>query len=129
MLMAAEPPTDVRPSTILMVDDTPADLAVAAEHLEGAGYRVVAAQGSEAAIQRAQLLRPDVILLDVTSTGTDGFRTCRRLKADERTRDIPVIFITSLTQIEQTVAGFDSGGVDFVTKPLQFQEVLARVRP
>ena len=96
MLMAAEPPTDIRPPTILMVDDTPADLAVATEHLEGAGYRVVAAQGNEAAIQRAQLLRPDVILLDVTSTGTDGFRTCRRLKADETTRDIPVIFMTSL---------------------------------
>lgn len=114
-------------STILIVDDTPSNLGMAVSLLEGRGYRVAIAQDGEEGLQRAQLLRPDLILLDVMMPGADGFEICARLKALVHTRDIPVIFMTALTSTEDKVKGFAAGGVDYVTKPLQIDEVLARV--
>jgi PAS domain S-box-containing protein len=113
--------------TILIVDDTPANLAVVVDSLEGHGYRVIVAQDGEESLRRAELVKPDLILLDVMMPGIDGFDVCRRLKLNVMTRNIPVIFMTSLADTEDVVNGFKAGGVDYVTKPLNIEEVIARV--
>jgi adenylate cyclase len=113
--------------TILIVDDTPANLAVVVESLEERGFCIVVAQDGEEGLERAEFVRPDLILLDVMMPVLGGFETCRRLKALESTRDIPVVFMTSLTDTADKVKGFDAGGVDYVTKPLEIEEVIARV--
>lgn len=113
--------------TILIVDDTPANLAVVVECLEGHGFRVVIAQDGEEGLRRAELVQPELILLDVVMPRLDGFETCRRLKSLPGTRDIPVIFMTALAETREKVTGFTVGGLDYVTKPLQVDEVLARV--
>lgn len=114
--------------TILIVDDTPANLSVVVDHLEDQGLTVAVAQGGEEALKRAAFIRPDLILLDVMMPGIDGFETCRRLKADETTRAIPVIFMTALADIHDKVQAFAAGGVDYVSKPFQIEELLARVK-
>ncbi len=96
-------------------------------HLEAQGYRVLVAQDGDEGLQRAELTRPDVILLDVMMPGPSGFEVCRRLKSRSITREIPVIFMTSLTETGDKVAGFAAGAVDYVTKPLQAEEVMARI--
>ncbi|MEM5388865.1 response regulator [Paraburkholderia phymatum] len=113
--------------TVLIVDDTPANLGMVVDSLEARGIRVLVALDGIEALERAAFAQPDVILLDVKMPGIDGFETCRRLKRDERTRDIAVIFMTSLTGDEDRVEGFSAGGVDYVTKPLRVDETLARV--
>ncbi|MEX3969915.1 response regulator [Paraburkholderia caribensis] len=113
--------------TILIVDDTPANLGVVVESLEARGIRVLIALDGLEALERAAFAQPDLILLDVKMPGIDGLETCRRLKRDERTRDIAVIFMTSLSGGEDSVEGFSAGGVDYVTKPLRLDEMLARV--
>jgi signal transduction histidine kinase len=113
--------------TILIVDDTPANLALVVECLEDRGFRVVIAQDGEEGLRRAELVRPELILLDVVMPRLDGFEACRRLKALPATRDIPVIFMTSLAETGEKLTGFKAGGVDYVTKPLQVDEVFARV--
>lgn len=115
------------PPTILIVDDTPANLGVAVESLEHQGYRVVVAQDGEEGLLRADFVQPDLILLDVMMPGASGFEVCRRLKEQASTRDIPVIFMTALTGVENKLSGFQAGAVDYVTKPLQVEEVIARV--
>lgn len=114
-------------ATILIVDDTPTNLGVMVRHLEAQGYRVLIAQEGEEGLQRAELTHPDVILLDVMMPGADGFEVCRRLKSRSSTREIPVIFMTSLTDTCDKVAGFAAGAVDYLTKPLQADEVIARI--
>jgi signal transduction histidine kinase len=113
--------------TILVVDDVPANIGVLVEALEGNGFRVVVAQDGEEGLMRAQYVRPDLILLDVMMPLMDGFETCRRLKELGDVRDIPVIFMTALTDTAAKVSGFAAGGVDYVTKPFQLEEVLARI--
>ncbi|EEA01861.1 multi-sensor signal transduction histidine kinase [Burkholderia sp. H160] len=113
--------------TILIVDDTPGNLGVVVDSLEARGIRVLVALDGTEALERAAFSQPDVILLDVKMPGIDGFETCRRLKRDERTRDIAVIFMTSLMENEDRVEGFLVGGVDYVTKPLRVEEMVARV--
>jgi len=119
--------TDSPGKTILIVDDTPANLAVVSDHLKGHGYCALVALGGEEAIARAEFAQPDLILLDALMPGLDGFETCRRLKARESTRDIPVIFMTALGETGDKLAGFAAGAVDYMTKPLDGAEVLARV--
>ncbi|WP_437977613.1 ATP-binding protein [Sorangium sp. So ce295] len=114
--------------TILMVDDVPESMAATAAQLEERGFRVAVAQDGEDALERAALLSPDLILLDVLMPGMDGFETCRRLKASESTRGIPVIFMTALEETAHKVAGFEAGGVDYVIKPLELDEVLVRIK-
>jgi adenylate cyclase len=111
----------------LIVDDTPANLGLVVEGLADYGFRVIVAQDGVEGLQRADLVQPDLILLDVMMPGPGGFETCRRLKALSSTRDIPVIFMTALTDTADAVTGFEVGGVDYVTKPLKFDEVIARV--
>ncbi len=120
--------SDANDPTILIVDDTPPNLGLVVDHLENYGFRVVIAEDGEEALKRAHFVRPDLILMDVMMPGIDGFETCRRLKADETTRDIPVIFMTALTESDDIVKGFAAGGVDYVIKPFQIVELLARVR-
>jgi two-component system sensor histidine kinase/response regulator len=124
---AAGAPAKPDAKTILIVDDTPANLGVVSSHLERHGYCALVALGGEEAIARAEYVRPDLILLDVVMPGLDGFETCRRLKALDGTRDIPVIFMTALGDTSDKVAGFAAGAVDYMTKPLDGAEVLARI--
>ena len=119
--------TDIYRSKILIVDDIPANLAVAVDYLEEQGFQVMVAQDGEEGVERALLVQPDLILLDVMMPGTNGFDTCRRLKTMERTRSIPVIFMTALADVTDKVTAFDVGGVDYVTKPFQVEELLARI--
>ncbi|KAF3997992.1 two-component system response regulator [Glaciimonas immobilis] len=113
--------------TILIVDDTPANLRVLVDYLEEIGFNVLTAQDGDEALKRAQYMRPDLILLDVMMPGMDGFETCRRMKAIDDIADIPVIFMTALTNTKSKIQGFDVGGVDYITKPFQIEEVFARI--
>lgn len=116
-----------RPS-VLVVDDTPANLGVLLEFLGSVGFEVLVAESGRSALEQLNYGRPDIILLDVLMPGMDGLALCRRLKEDAATREIPVLFMTALTETVDKVAGFAAGGVDYVTKPVQPEEVLARVR-
>ena len=114
--------------SILVVDDTPTNVKVLVEMLGREGYRVLVAREAESAIEQARYAKPLVILLDVMMPGMDGFECCRRLKQDPATADIPVIFMTALGDLEDKVRGFAAGGSDYVVKPFEHEEVLARVR-
>lgn len=115
------------PETILIVDDTPANLSVLADCLSGAGYSLLVAEDGEDALALTQRTAPDLILLDVMMPGIDGFTTCRRLKERAATRDVPVIFMTALTDTAEKLKAFEAGAVDYVTKPIQHEEALARI--
>jgi len=113
---------------ILIVDDIPANLNVLCQVIESEGYNVIAAPSGEVALQIVARAQPDLILLDVMMPGMDGFETCRRMKANQSTGDIPVIFITAKDEITSIIEGFQVGGVDYITKPFQHEEVRVRVR-
>jgi len=115
-------------SVILIVDDSPTNLEVLFDFLEDSGFKVLVAEDGESAIARVEYAPPDLILLDVVMPGMDGFETCRRLKANESTKDIPVIFMTALSETVDKVRGLNLGAVDYITKPLQHEEILARVK-
>jgi two-component system, NtrC family, sensor kinase len=119
---------NLTPTTILIVDDTPENLEVLSEALITAGYRVAVAIDGESAIEQANFAPPDLILLDVMMPGIDGFETCHQLKSSPTTQDIPVLFMTALSETESKVRGLSLGAVDYITKPFQREEVLARVR-
>jgi DNA-binding response OmpR family regulator len=113
--------------TLLVVEDNLQNLKVLLGLLKNSGFRIIVAQSGEEALARISPLVPDLILLDVMMPGMDGFETCRRLKANETTREIPVIFMTALGDVESKLKGFEMGGVDYVTKPIEYQEVIARL--
>lgn len=112
---------------ILVIDDNPANLSVLVDYLIEYGFEVLTARNGTNGIEKAQYVSPDLILLDIVMPGIDGFETCRRLKANPTTYDIPIIFMTSLTNTQDKINGFEAGGVDYITKPLQQAEVLARM--
>jgi DNA-binding response OmpR family regulator/DNA-binding CsgD family transcriptional regulator len=112
---------------VLIVDDVPDNLSVLHDALDEAGYTVLVATSGETALARAVQAVPDVVLLDALMPGMDGFEVARRLTANAVTAHIPIIFMTGLTETEHVVAAFAAGGVDYVTKPLRAQEVLARM--
>ncbi len=114
-------------TTILVVDDTPTNLQVLFDLLSQQGYRVAIAKNGEAALERLQSYQPQLILLDVMMPGIDGFETCKRLKANPTTSDIAVIFMTALSDSVDKVKGLSLGAVDYITKPIQHEEVLARI--
>ncbi|MCU0568600.1 MAG: response regulator [Oculatellaceae cyanobacterium Prado106] len=122
----AKTPADT--GVILIVDDTPTNLEVLFETLTEVGFEVSVATGGESALQKVEYDPPDLILLDVMMPGIDGFETCRRLQANEATQNIPVIFMTALADSTDKVKGLSLGAVDYVTKPFQQDEVLARIR-
>ncbi|HBE35527.1 MAG TPA: hybrid sensor histidine kinase/response regulator, partial [Cyanobacteria bacterium UBA11368] len=113
---------------ILIVDDTPANLEVISDTLSDAGFEVAIAPSGERAFKQLQLQLPDLILLDVMMPIMDGFEVCQQLKANPITQDIPVIFMTALSDTESKTKGFELGAVDYITKPFQEAEVLARVK-
>jgi signal transduction histidine kinase len=114
--------------TILIVDDTHANLGVLVETLGAAGYSLMVAEDGEEALTQTAQTQPDLILLDVMMPGIDGFETCRRFKAQPQTADIPVLFMTALNETTDKVRAFAAGGVDYLTKPIEHEEALARVR-
>jgi len=113
--------------TVMVVDDTPENLDLLEAILHGAGYRVVAFPRAAMALRAAADQPPDIFLLDVMMPGMDGFEMCLKLKDEERLRDIPVIFISARDDIENKVRAFSRGGVDYVSKPFQAEELLARI--
>ncbi|MDJ1182290.1 sensor histidine kinase [Roseofilum casamattae] len=113
---------------ILVVEDTPANLQVVSKFLKDEGYSAATAIDGERAFKRLQHYRPDLILLDIQMPGIDGFETCRRLKANPEYRHIPVIFLTALSDRVNKLKGLELGGVDYITKPFERGEFLARVK-
>jgi hemerythrin len=120
---------EIAPGNILIVDDSPQNLTVLRQILTEQGYRVRPALNGEIALKTVQTTLPDLILLDIMMPdGPDGYEVCRRLKADERTRDIPVLFISALDETLDKLKAFQVGGVDYITKPFQAEEISARVK-
>ncbi|MEM9006471.1 MAG: response regulator [Cyanobacteria bacterium P01_F01_bin.86] len=113
---------------ILVVDDTPANLQIITETLAAAGYKISTAINGERALKRLQTYIPDLILLDIMMPGIDGFETCQQIKANPDIAGIPIIFITALSETAQIAKGFALGAVDYVSKPFQEPELLARVK-
>lgn len=114
-------------ATILVVDDSPVNLQVLARTLHGSGHRILAARDGASALEIARRAKPDVVLLDVMMPGLDGFEVCRAIKADATTEDTVIIFLSARGDIADKVAGLQLGAVDYITKPIQAEEVLARV--
>ncbi len=112
---------------ILIVDDTPENLAFLSDTLQAHGYAVIVALSGEDALKRLARVTPDVVLLDAMMPDMDGFETCLRIKQDGRHEHLPVIFMTALTESEHVVRGFRVGGIDYVTKPVQPEELCARI--
>jgi two-component system sensor histidine kinase/response regulator len=123
--MDAEPITPC--GDILIVDDKPANLQLLSSILKERGHTVRAVVSGSMGLIAARTVKPDLILLDIRMPGLDGYEVCRELKADEQLRSIPVIFISSLEETLDKVKAFQSGGVDYITKPFQLEEVIARV--
>ncbi len=113
---------------ILLVDDNPTNLKVLFEAIGGYGWKALMATDGESAIEQAEYAQPDLILLDVMMPGIDGFETCRRLKANPITENIPIIFMTALSETTDKVKGLEIGAVDYITKPFQKEEVIARLK-
>src|SRR5918994_7420329 len=116
-----------RPADILVVDDTPANLQVLAGMLKERGHKVRPVPGGKLALQAARRDPPDLILLDINMPAMNGYEVCEQLKADDRLQSIPVIFISALTEELDKVKAFALGGVDYITKPFQMEELHARV--
>lgn len=119
---------ETRRQAVLVVDDVPESLAFLCEALDDAGFTVLVASDGPSALERLRRIEPDVILLDASMPGMDGFEVCRRIKADSALAALPVVFMTGLTETEHIVAGFHAGGIDYVTKPVQPEELIARLR-
>lgn len=113
--------------SILIVDDQPTNLRVLSKMLQGKNYKVKKATDGESAIISAQSNPPDLILLDILMPKMDGYEVCKKLKSDDKTKDIPVIFISALSDVFDKIKAFEVGGIDYITKPFQEEEVLARI--
>lgn len=123
-MSAVESPRDI----VLLVDDSPDSLSFLTEALEETGYSVLIATSGASALSIADRITPDLILLDAVMPGMDGFETCQRLKAHGAVAQVPVIFMTGLTETEHVVRALGAGGVDYLTKPINVDELRARIR-
>ncbi len=125
----ATPPADYpdQPEQILLVDDNTTNLQVLHQTLDGRGYKLLAAKNGETALTIARRVNPSLILLDIMMPGIDGYEVCRTLKGDPETEEIPIIFLSALGDTRDKVKGFELGAVDYVSKPFQAEEVIARV--
>jgi DNA-binding response OmpR family regulator/DNA-binding CsgD family transcriptional regulator len=112
----------------LVVDDSPETLRLLTDALDGAGMTVMVALDGASAMRIVEQITPDIVLLDAVMPGMDGFETCRRLKRDAGLDHVPIIFMTGLAETEHIVRGLEAGGVDYVTKPIAVEEMLARIR-
>jgi diguanylate cyclase (GGDEF)-like protein len=113
--------------TILIIDDNLTNLRVAVSHLQESGFTVLVAQDGKSGVERAEYAHPQLILLDILMPDLDGFETCRQLKLNDKTCHVPIIFMSALSDTEDKVKGFNAGAVDYVTKPIQREELLARI--
>ncbi|MDY7579197.1 response regulator transcription factor [Herbaspirillum sp. RTI4] len=120
-------PTRFDRHVILIVDDMPDNLALLSDALDESGHIVLVATDGMQAMERLQRITPDLILLDAIMPGMDGFETCRRIKLLKHLDHVPVVFMTGLTETEHVVKGFQVGGIDYVTKPIRPQEIVARI--
>ena len=118
----------MRRDTLLVVDDTPETLGFLTDTLDGAGFTVLIATDGASALELVDQITPDLVLMDAVMPGLDGFETCRRLKKDKLLTHLPVIFMTGLSETEHVVRGLAAGGIDYVTKPIVIDELLARIR-
>jgi DNA-binding response OmpR family regulator len=118
----------LRRDSILVVDDTPETLGLLTDTLDHAGFTVLIATDGESALDLLEQITPDLVLMDAVMPGMDGFETCRQLKRERMLTQLPVIFMTGLTDTEHVVQGLAAGGVDYVTKPIVLDELLARIR-
>ncbi len=118
----------MRRDTLLVVDDTPETLGFLTDTLDGAGFTVLIATDGASALELVDQITPDLVLMDAVMPGMDGFETCRRLKNEKRLSHLPIIFMTGLSETEHVVQGLAAGGVDYVTKPIVVDELLARIR-
>lgn len=118
---------NIEDATILIVDDNQTNLKVLCNAISNSGWEILVATDGESAIEQAEYAKPDLILLDVMMPGIDGFETCQRLKKNSLTQDIPIIFLSALSDKFDKVQGLLIGGVDYITKPFQIEEVLARI--
>jgi len=112
---------------VLIVDDKPDNLAMLSDSLDESGHIVLVATDGMSALERLDYITPDLILLDAMMPGIDGFETCKRIKLIKSVNHVPVVFMTGLTETEHVVRGFEVGGIDYVTKPIKPQEVVARI--
>jgi two-component system sensor histidine kinase/response regulator len=119
--------TTSRTNTVLIVDDLPENASILFHFLSKEGFKILVAQDGKQAIQTLERARPDLILLDVMMPGLSGFEVCKLLKSQENTQDIPIIFMTALVDTVDKVKGFELGAADYITKPFQHKEVLARI--
>jgi len=119
---------DNKSTTILIIDDSKTNIGTLSAVLESYGFQTITARNGKMGIRRAVFSKPDLILLDIMMPGLNGFETCSRLKSDDETKNIPVIFMTALADIENKLQAFEAGGVDYITKPFEEAEVLARVK-
>lgn len=117
-----------RKQSILIVDDNPHNLRLITDTISGIGYELRVALSGKAALESAITQPPDIILLDINMPEMDGFEVCKRLKSNEELKSIPVLFISALAETEDKVKAFKAGGVDYITKPIQGEEVIARVK-
>lgn len=113
---------------ILIVDDKPENIDVLRKTLEPEGYKIYAATSGEAAIKIVSRLAPDLIILDITMPGMDGFVTCEKIKENPSLNDIPIIFISAKMEADNIVKSFECGGADYIIKPIRQEEVLSRVK-
>jgi DNA-binding NarL/FixJ family response regulator len=113
---------------VLVVDDSPETLRMLTDALDQAGMTVMVALDGSAALKVVEQITPDIILLDAVMPGFDGFEACRRLKSEPDLSHVPVVFMTGLSETEHIVRGLEAGGVDYVTKPIVIEEMLARIR-
>jgi CheY-like chemotaxis protein len=116
--MSAENNT-VAKGIVLIIDDAPGNLAVLSDMLSEADYRVLVATDGLSALEQIECLKPDIILLDIMMPGIDGFETCHRLKNNQSTAHIPIIFMTGLSELEDLLKGFGEGAVDYIVKPIK----------
>lgn len=115
-------------STIMVIDDNEHNLGVIANILSDTGYKIILATSGQEAFESLQIYIPDLILLDIMMPEMDGYEVCQRLKEGDKTKEIPVIFLTAKTEIEDLAKGFNLGAVDYLTKPFKKEELLARVK-
>jgi DNA-binding response OmpR family regulator len=122
------PPTELAGARLLIVDDTPQNLRLISDFLAEQGFELMLTRSGAQALEKIHLGTPDLVLLDVRMPDMDGFEVCRRLKAEPAVADIPVIFMTAMDDMGHKLEGFRVGAVDYVTKPIQREELVARIR-
>src|SRR5258707_11436190 len=125
-MMTATPLASPPPANILIVDDSPDNLQLLCDLLEDQGHRAVLVSEGSLALAAAQKEPPDLILLDVNMPGMNGYEVCERLKAEPQLKEVPVLFLSAAVETTDKVRAFQAGGVDYITKPFQLEEVTAR---